>query len=227
MSKGYPPPPLPEDWWARLGRLEDRTRLSLEDFTRRRGLPLERANRLRFHDVPTAAEIRAIMGVGLLGPGWRRGAAAGLGRTLALPEVEGGAPPAVRLSHRAGGVFPGLPPPAGPLPEGRRVQLEGSGPGAPCQRPHSAPLESRGLKSAPATWLTCWSWLPGWGCSTTSCAACRVRGPSGSGGPGRSPRQQFQRRAESIAQIKYEDIPELRPGLLPPAPTWGQGPRRR
>ena len=61
LSKGYPPPPLPEDWWARLGRLEDRTGVSLEDFTRRWGLPLERANRLRFHDVPTAAEMRAIL----------------------------------------------------------------------------------------------------------------------------------------------------------------------
>jgi len=61
LSKGYPPPPLPEDWWVRLGRLEDRTGVSLEDFTRRWGLPLERANRLRFHDVPTAAEMRAIL----------------------------------------------------------------------------------------------------------------------------------------------------------------------
>ena len=61
LSKGYPPPPLPKDWWRRLGRLEDRTGVSLEDFTRRWGLPLERANRLRFHDVPTAAEMRAIL----------------------------------------------------------------------------------------------------------------------------------------------------------------------
>ena len=61
LSKGYPPPPLPEDWWVRLGRLEDRTGVSLEDFTRRWGLPLERANRLRFYDVPTAAEMRAIL----------------------------------------------------------------------------------------------------------------------------------------------------------------------
>ena len=61
LSKGYPPPPLPEDWWVRLGRLEDRTGVSLEDFTRRWNLPLERANRLRFHDVPTAAEMRAIL----------------------------------------------------------------------------------------------------------------------------------------------------------------------
>ena len=61
LSKGCPPPPLPEDWWVRLGRLEDRTGVSLEDFTRRWGLPLERANRLRFYDVPTAAEMRAIL----------------------------------------------------------------------------------------------------------------------------------------------------------------------
>ncbi len=61
LSKGYPPPPLPEDWWVRLGRLEDRTGVSMEDFTRRWGLPLERANRLRFYDVPTAAEMRAIL----------------------------------------------------------------------------------------------------------------------------------------------------------------------
>ena len=61
LSRGYPPPPLPEDWWVRLGRLEDRTGVSLEDFTRRWGLPLERANRLRFYDVPTAAEMRAIL----------------------------------------------------------------------------------------------------------------------------------------------------------------------
>ena len=61
LSKGYPPPPLPEDWWVRLGRLEDRTGVSLEDFTRRWGIPLERANELRFHVAPTAAEMRAIM----------------------------------------------------------------------------------------------------------------------------------------------------------------------
>lgn len=61
LSKGYPPPPLPGDWWVRLGRLEDRTGVSLEDFTRRWDLPLERANQLRFHDVPTAAEMRAIL----------------------------------------------------------------------------------------------------------------------------------------------------------------------
>ena len=61
LSKGYPPPPLPEDWWVRLGRLEDRTGVSLEDFTRRWSLPPERANRLRFYDVPTAAEMRAIL----------------------------------------------------------------------------------------------------------------------------------------------------------------------
>ena len=61
LSRGYPPPSLPEDWWVRLGRLEDRTGVSLEDFTRRWGLPPERANRLRFYDVPSAAEMRAIM----------------------------------------------------------------------------------------------------------------------------------------------------------------------
>ena len=39
LSKGYPPPPLPEDWWVRLGRLEDRTGVSLEDFPAGGGCP--------------------------------------------------------------------------------------------------------------------------------------------------------------------------------------------
>ena len=37
------------------------TGVSLEDFTRRWGLPVERANELRFHVTPTAAEMRAIL----------------------------------------------------------------------------------------------------------------------------------------------------------------------
>ena len=116
LSKGYPPAPLPGDWWVRLGRLEDRTGVSLEDFTRRWGLPLERANRLRFHDAPHRRRDAGHHGVGLLGAGRRRGAAAGLGRTLALPELGHGTPPAVCLPHPAGAVSPGLPRPAGPLP---------------------------------------------------------------------------------------------------------------
>ena len=122
LSKGYPPPPLPEDWWVPAPGAGQPFALS------------RRAHRRRDAGHP---------GVGLLGAGRRRGAAAGLRRTLALPEVENGTPPTVRLPHRAGAVSRGLPPPAGPLPAGRRVHLGGSGSGTPGERPYGAALEGR------------------------------------------------------------------------------------
>ena len=35
ISRGFPAPPLPEDFPVRLGRLEDRSGLPLEEFSRR------------------------------------------------------------------------------------------------------------------------------------------------------------------------------------------------
>ena len=55
------PGPLMEKCGLTWRGLAARTGVFLEDFTRRWGLPLERATRLRFHDVPTAAEMRAIL----------------------------------------------------------------------------------------------------------------------------------------------------------------------
>ena len=39
ISRGFPAPPLPEDFPVRLGRLEDRSGLPLEEFARRWLLP--------------------------------------------------------------------------------------------------------------------------------------------------------------------------------------------
>ncbi len=61
LSKGCPPPPLPEDFSVRLGRLEDRTGVSLEDFARRCELDVERAREWRCGVLPNAREMRAIM----------------------------------------------------------------------------------------------------------------------------------------------------------------------
>ena len=61
VSKGYPPPPLPEDFAARLGRLEDRSGLPLEEFARRWRLPEHRATEWRCGELPTAQELRAMM----------------------------------------------------------------------------------------------------------------------------------------------------------------------
>ena len=60
ISRGFPPPPLPEDLPVRLGRLEDRSGVPLEEFARRWRLPRERATEWRCGSVPTAWELRAI-----------------------------------------------------------------------------------------------------------------------------------------------------------------------
>ena len=61
ISRGFPAPPLPEDFSVRLGRLEDRSRLPLEEFARRWLLPQERATEWRCGEPPTACELRSMM----------------------------------------------------------------------------------------------------------------------------------------------------------------------
>ena len=61
ISRGFPAPPLPEDFPVRLGRLEDRSGIPLEEFARRWLLPQERATEWRCGEPPTAYELRAIM----------------------------------------------------------------------------------------------------------------------------------------------------------------------
>ena len=60
-NRDFPPPPLPEDLTGRLGRLEDRSGDSLEEFARRWRLPGERATEWRCGEPPTAYELRAMM----------------------------------------------------------------------------------------------------------------------------------------------------------------------
>ena len=61
ISRGFPAPPLPEDFPVRLGRLEDRSGLPLEEFARRWLLPEDRATEWRRGEPPTAHELRAMM----------------------------------------------------------------------------------------------------------------------------------------------------------------------
>ena len=61
VSRGFPPPPRPEDFPVRLGRLEDRSGIPLEEFARRWLLPQERATEWRCGAPPTAYELRAMM----------------------------------------------------------------------------------------------------------------------------------------------------------------------
>ena len=60
-SKGFPAPPLPDDFAARLGRLEDRSGIALEEFAFGWGIPLDRARAWRTGEPPTAEELRFIM----------------------------------------------------------------------------------------------------------------------------------------------------------------------
>ena len=61
ISKGFPPPPLPDDFAARLGRLEDRSGIALEEFAFGWGIPLDRARAWRTGEPPTTEELRFIM----------------------------------------------------------------------------------------------------------------------------------------------------------------------
>ena len=61
ISRGFPAQPLPEDFPVRLGRLEDRSGIPLEEFARRWLLPQERATEWRCGEPPTAYELRAMM----------------------------------------------------------------------------------------------------------------------------------------------------------------------
>ena len=85
VSRGFPVPPLPEDFPVRLGRLEDRSGISLEEFARRWLLPEDRVTEWRCGAPPTAYELRAMMELGLLGGHRRRGDADGLHPALAVP----------------------------------------------------------------------------------------------------------------------------------------------
>ncbi len=60
-NRDFPPPPLPEDFSVRLGRLEDRSGDSLEEFARRWILPMERASEWRCGQPPNAIELQAMM----------------------------------------------------------------------------------------------------------------------------------------------------------------------
>lgn len=60
-SKGYPAPPLPEDFSCRLGRLEDLSGDPLEEFARHWRLPEDRADEWRCGALPTAHELRAMV----------------------------------------------------------------------------------------------------------------------------------------------------------------------
>ena len=61
VSRGYPAPPLPEDFPVRLGRLEDRSGLPLEEFARRWIVPEHRVEDWRAGEPPTERELRTIM----------------------------------------------------------------------------------------------------------------------------------------------------------------------
>ncbi len=60
-GKGFPAPPLPDDFAARLGRLEDRSGIALEEFAFGRGIPLYRARAWRTGEPPTDGELRSIV----------------------------------------------------------------------------------------------------------------------------------------------------------------------
>ena len=57
---GHPIPPWPEDFTERLGRLEDMSGLSLEDFARVFGLSEDRAREWRGGRMPTTDEVWAM-----------------------------------------------------------------------------------------------------------------------------------------------------------------------
>ena len=61
IGRGFPAPPLPEDFAGRLGRLEDRSGDSLEEFARRWRLPQERVRDWRCGEPPNAYELRSMM----------------------------------------------------------------------------------------------------------------------------------------------------------------------
>ena len=60
-DRDFPPSPVPDDFAGRLGRLEDRSGISLEEFAFGWGLPLPRAGTWRTGEPPTPHELRFIM----------------------------------------------------------------------------------------------------------------------------------------------------------------------
>ena len=60
-NRDFPLQPLPEDFSVRLGRLEDRSGISLEEFALRWLLPQERVAEWRCRRPPTDSELRSMM----------------------------------------------------------------------------------------------------------------------------------------------------------------------
>ena len=60
-DRDFPSPPIPDDFAVRLGRLEDRSGIPLEEFAFGWGLPLPRARAWRSGEPPTAHELRFIV----------------------------------------------------------------------------------------------------------------------------------------------------------------------
>ncbi len=85
VSGGFPAPPLPEDFPVRLGRLEDRSGIPLEEFARRWLLPQERATAAAMRRTAHRLRVAGHDGVGLLGVRRRRGDADGQYPALAVP----------------------------------------------------------------------------------------------------------------------------------------------
>ena len=61
LIEDYRPPPWPQDFSARLGRLEDLSGTSLEVLAREAGLPEDRARDWRRGETPTADELMAMI----------------------------------------------------------------------------------------------------------------------------------------------------------------------
>ncbi len=61
VSRGFPAPHLPEDFPVRLGQLENRSGLPLEECARRWPMPEDRATEWRCGTPPTAYELQAMM----------------------------------------------------------------------------------------------------------------------------------------------------------------------
>ena len=65
----FPPPSLPRDFPVRLGRLEDRSGVSLEEIALSSGLPARRGRLWRVGRPPSEEELRAIVEFACAVPG--------------------------------------------------------------------------------------------------------------------------------------------------------------
>ena len=68
-SLRFPAPSLPQDFPARLGRLEDRSGVSLEEIVLSAGLPARLGRLWRVGRPPSEDELRAIVGFACAVPG--------------------------------------------------------------------------------------------------------------------------------------------------------------